>query len=147
MPSPHSVELATAPDKQRRLDQRRQADRLVELAAALEPTDRTLIEAVYRDGRSIRDIAPLMRLPRRTVQGRVDGLIRRLNDPLYQFVATKGELLPRACRVVARRVICEGQSQREAARASRLTLHAVRKILTTTKGFAEMSAMYGRHLN
>lgn len=147
MTSNPSVQFASADDAQRRLDQRRESDRLVDLATALAPPDRTLIEAIYRDGRTVRDLARLMGLPRRTLQARVEALMRRLNDPLYQFVATKGELLPRDCRCVARRVVCEGQSQREAARATRLSLHAVRKILTTTKGFAEMSALYGRHLN
>ncbi|MEO0965103.1 MAG: hypothetical protein AAFY08_08280 [Planctomycetota bacterium] len=147
MASNPSVQFASADDAQRRLDQRRESDRLVDLATALAPPDRTLIEAIYRDGRTVRDLARLMGLPRRTLQARVESLMRRLNDPLYQFVATKGELLPRDCRSVARRVVCEGQSQREAARATRLSLHAVRKILTTTKGFAEMSALYGRHLN
>jgi len=142
-----SPRLAAQPDARRRLERRRESDRLVELAAALAPPDRTLVEAVYRDGRSIGDLARLMKLPRRTLHSRVDALLRRLNDPLFQFVATKGELLPKPCQAVARRVICEGQSQREAARSSRLTLHAVRKILTTTKGFAEMSALYGKHLN
>jgi DNA-directed RNA polymerase specialized sigma24 family protein len=140
-------ERAHQADAQRRLGRRRESDRLVELAAFLAPPDRTLIESIYRDGRTISDLARMMAVPRRTLQSRVDALLRRLNDPLFQFVARKGELLPRSCRAVARRVICEGQSQREAARTSRLTLHAVRKILTTTKGFAEMSAMYGRHLN
>ncbi|MEM0915533.1 MAG: hypothetical protein AAGK09_13095 [Planctomycetota bacterium] len=147
MTSNPSVQFASADDAQRRLDQRRESDRLVDLATALAPPDRTLIEAIYRDGRTVRDLARLMGLPRRTLQARVEALMRRLNDSLYQFVATKGELLPRDCRSVARRVVCEGQSQREAARATRLSLHAVRKILTTTKGFAEMSALYGRHLN
>lgn len=141
------VQLASAADADRRLHRRRQSDRLVELAAALAPPDRTLVESVYRDGRTIQDLARLMAVPRRTLQARVDALLRRINDPLYQFVATKSELLPRECRTVARRVICEGQSQRDAARATRLSLHTVRTILTTTKGFAEMSAMFGKHFN
>ncbi|MEM6334442.1 MAG: sigma factor-like helix-turn-helix DNA-binding protein, partial [Planctomycetota bacterium] len=71
------ADRATVRDDRRRIERRAAADRLVDLAQHLAPADRTLIEAIYRDGRSVAELARLMGVPRRTLQSRVAALVRR----------------------------------------------------------------------
>lgn len=109
-----------------RLSRRRWVETLLDLAGHLDRRDRLIIEQVYRHGVPMTDVAALTGQPARNMHRHVAGLIRRMRDPLFAFVAEAGDLLPRHTRAVARRVILRGQSQRLAADELGLKLHQVR---------------------
>lgn len=137
------------------VDLRRKADRglttlLCERARHLDRGERTLVESVFRDGRSLLDIARL-RASTDGAAGRTDGpevrvaarrlarllkaIVRRLVSPLFVFVASaldraevRGDspAWPPERRQIATLVVLRGVSVRRAARRLGIGLHAAR---------------------
>lgn len=112
---------------------RRGVERMLDLARVLPADERGLIEAVYRDGRSTTEIARAVGLPPRRYQRKLNGIIKRMRDPMFRFVAEGPDRLPPETRPVARRVVLQGMSQRRAADATGRSLHQVRMALQTVR--------------
>ncbi|MEO0512926.1 MAG: hypothetical protein AAF108_08530 [Planctomycetota bacterium] len=130
----------------RRSRRRRMVEQLLGRADALPGLERALVEAVYRDGRSLADIARRgivpgvtpAQTPARTLGRRFRKIVARLTDPTFQYVSWKinagpaGRSAPAATwsptrRSIAERVIIFGRSQRTVAGELGLSLHTVRK--------------------
>lgn len=121
----------------RRVRRRRGPERVLRLAAYLPPGDRVLVEAVYRDGRSLADLARLADRPPAALARRLASVLRRLRSPLFAFVAIRGEALPSDTRAVARRRFIEGRTLTETCRLTHQPLHRVRQHLHTVESLAQ----------
>lgn len=111
----------------RRRHARREIERVVENAAALPDPDRILIETVYRDGRSVADVARLSGDDPGALRRRVRALVRRVMSPEFAYVIARRHLFAPQRRVVADSVILRGRTMRETARAMGVSLHVVRR--------------------
>ena len=124
-----------------RLDLRRRPDSrlndtLLDRAVWLDPADRTLVELVFREGRTLREIAALLDERPRAVQRRLRRLAERLLDPLTAFVAVHAPGWPATRQRVAVACVIEGRSMREAAQRLDLSLHTVRRHLAVVRELA-----------
>ncbi len=126
--------LATEASDLRRKQVREACDLLVERAAALPESDRLLLEAVYRDGRSARELALLgppdpdaVEKRARAIRRRVHSLVARLASREFEYVARHAEAWPTARRRVATACVLHGMALREAARELKVSLHNVRR--------------------
>jgi len=128
-----AVETIVDGEQARRIAQRRTTERVLAFAALLPADERGLVEAVYRDGRSTTDIARAVGACPRRYQRKLNGILRRMRDPRFRFVAEGAERLPPETRAVARRVVLQGMSQRQAATATGKSLHQVRMALQTVR--------------
>lgn len=102
-------------------------DELVERAVWLPPADRWLIDAVYREGRRVAEVAAILGESPRNLRRRVRAVLRRVKSGRFAFVAMQSRAWPALKRRVARACFIEGKSQREVAGELRLSLHAVRR--------------------
>lgn len=102
------------------------AERVGHRAAALPKRDRALLDAVYRDGRPVVELAAIMNLPAPVVRRRVRTLVRRVLSPEYGFVLANRDAWTPTRRKVADACVIEGLSIRTAAAKLRLSLHTVR---------------------
>ncbi len=121
---------------------------MCERARHLSRVERTLIESVYRDGRSLRELARVaaatdsvpkdtaeVRNGARCLARRVKAIVRRMTSPLFVFVSSHieraaefgatGAWPPDRCRV-AELVVLHGESVESAARSTGLKVHAAR---------------------
>ncbi len=133
-----AVERAQLTHRQAVHERRDAAERLLALAEHLPTDERLLIEQVYRHGLSIAQLAQLAGERPRRLQRRVAQILRRMRDPLFRFVAGRGELLPRDVRPTARLVVLEGRSLRDAARRRASSLHYVRQHMRTIRTLAQV---------
>jgi DNA-directed RNA polymerase specialized sigma24 family protein len=136
MPGSPQIERKAAPAPAldlRRGFRRDVAQRLVERAAHLPAPDRCLVEGVFRDGRSIAELAELWpENPKsgrgaRALRRRLHRLIERLNSPGFLLVAECRERWGPTRRRVATACILHGLSHREAADSLGISLHTVRR--------------------
>ncbi len=102
------------------------AQRILLRAAHLPDRDRALLESLYRDGMSAKDLARLARIPPRALRLRVHRLVRRLSSPRFAFVLVHAPHWPPLRRRVAELHILEGRSIRSTAALLGITLHQVR---------------------
>ena len=133
-----AVDWAQAGQQQAVRQRREAAERLLTLAEHLPTEDRLLIEQVYRHGLSVAQVAQLTSQPRRRLQRRIAQILRRMRDPLFRFVAGRGELLPRDVRPTARMVVLEGRSLRDVARRRDSSLHYIRQHMRTVRTLAQV---------
>lgn len=117
----------------RRGFRRDMAQTLVERARHLPEPDRYLIEGVFRDGRSIAELAAMWgenpepgRSPK-SLRRRLHRLVDRLNSPRYLLVAEYRDRWAPTRRRVATACVLHGMSLREAADALGTSLHTVRR--------------------
>lgn len=82
----------------RRRHARSMVEQLVELTAALPDPDRALMLAVYRDGRTVTDLAPLLGEPPPAIRRRVRALVKRVMSPPFRYVAAASGALAAAQR-------------------------------------------------
>lgn len=127
MPKPISRTLRAELFDRRRRQGRDLAETLVNRAEYLLPEDRALLNAIYRDGVSVREIADLTGSHPRTVRLRIRKLAQRALDPRFTFVLTHRDQWPQTRRLVATENILHGHPLRETARQLNLSLHAVRR--------------------
>ncbi len=127
-----------AHDLIRRHVRRDAADRYVDLARHLRPPDRMLVHQLFRDGHTLRDLARLTGRSPRSLDRRVQQLLKRMDQPTFRFLDAMPHLLPREARAVARAVFLRGHSLRDAARATGLSLHRVRRHVQTTRDLARL---------
>ncbi|MBY0398427.1 MAG: hypothetical protein K2X91_18425, partial [Thermoleophilia bacterium] len=99
----------------------------------LPAADRALLLAIYEQGRSLVELAPIMGLEPRSIGRRVRRLVRRISQPAFALAALRsagwaardGEW--RDLGRVARACVLEGQTLRAAARSLKMSVHAVRR--------------------
>ncbi len=128
----------------RRARDRAVVDTILDRAAILEPPERWLLEAVYRDSRTIRDIAEeLGEHPRRVAQ-QVRRLVARVLSEPFAFVASRRDGWEIARRRIATLVVLKGRSLREAADELRVSLHTVRRHMAAVNAAAEALAVERR---
>ncbi|MEL7473142.1 MAG: hypothetical protein AAGK04_07480 [Planctomycetota bacterium] len=111
----------------RRRRRRELTEALLERSSRLPDEERALIEAVYREGRPVVEIARLRGESPRPLRRRVRRLVERVMSERFGFVARRvAEWTPNRRRV-AEACVLHGCSLREAAERLRLSLHAVRR--------------------
>lgn len=137
--------------------------RMEALAAFLPEHERALVLEVLREGRSIAQVARLCGVPTSTVRRRVRGMLARMSDPAFAFVAARrmGAAAPaprtgrhdrddpvahgarawpaewtRARRVAAEMCVLRGMSARRAAASSGENLRAVLRQVRTLRELA-----------
>lgn len=115
-------------------------EELVTRASCLSDFERSLIDWVFRDGRTVTDFAVVSGLPARTLRRRVRALARRVRSGRFAFVVTHATAWPALKRRVAKLCFVEGKSQREVAEQLRLSLHAVRRHCASIQALYEASA-------
>lgn len=102
------------------------ADLLVRRSEWLPPAEQELILAMFRDGRSAKCIAHMLRQDPRHVRRRLKHLVARLRDPRLAYVVANQQHWGRTRRRIARLLFIEGKSMREATRALGVSMHCVR---------------------
>lgn len=99
---------------------------LVFVAAHLDDEDRALIEAVFRDGITLRTIARLRGVSRYAIGRRIRQLTARLTDPRFIQAVNCLPEWPRRRADLARLCILRGHTVREAAELLGITEHVAR---------------------
>lgn len=128
------------PGDLRRRHRRELVDELTGRAAWLSRSDQWLIDAVFREGRHVAEVAAVRgELPRK-LRRHVRRLVRRLRSDKFKFVVSQSRQWPSQRRRIARLCIVEGKSQREVASQLRLTLHAVRRHCEVVHALYEASS-------
>lgn len=125
MPAP--MQLATEQDRRRHRPARDRTERLLRLAEHLPAKDRLILEQALEQGMAATDIARIADKRPDAIRRRIAKLLSRLDSPMYRFVASRFDLLPRELQATARRHILEGRSLRRTAAMLDLSLHQVRQ--------------------
>lgn len=124
---PAQMELATETDRQRLRPARDRTERLLRLAEHLPARERLLLEQTLGQGLAATDIARIAGKRPDTIRRQIAQLLARLDSPMYRFVASRFDLLPRELQSTARRHILEGMSLRRTAELLDMSLHQVRQ--------------------
>lgn len=132
---------AAVSDLRRKLESRA-ADRLLARAEALPAGERVLLRSIYADGKSAAELATLMGCTPKKARARVRAIVSRVMSPMFGFVVAHGAGWPESRRRVGVACFLQGQSQRDAARALKTSLHAVRRHCQTIQVLAQ-AARYG----
>lgn len=111
----------------RRRQGRDLAETLVARAEHLLPEDRALLNAIYRDGASAREIATLTGVSPKSVRLRIRKLAQRALDPRFAFVLVYQNNWAPTRRKVATEHVLHGLPLRETAKRLNLTLYTVRR--------------------
>lgn len=148
-----TIEYA-AQDDLRKRRQGRLIDQILQRAIHLPDDDRRLVEAVYRDGATMTDVARTAMLGRanpageapasptrtaRMLRRRLRRIVARLTDPQALAYFREGQQWPHSRRVVAQAVLVQGLPQRTAARKLGMSLHTIRKQLDQIRVLVESS--------
>lgn len=123
---PAPAPALAVPDLRRR-NARREAEIISERAAFLPREQQALVRAVYHEGRSIVDLAPLLGVPTRTLRRQLRRLLIRLSSPEFAYVAVHMHSWPRTMHRVAESCILHGQTVRGTSSLLHVSLHTVRK--------------------
>ncbi|MEM1099154.1 MAG: hypothetical protein AAGH92_10235 [Planctomycetota bacterium] len=110
-------------------DRRQAADDVVRSAQYLDPTDRRLIEQVYRYGQPVRGLAALMDKKPGVLRRRIDRLISRMESVEFRTVCECLPLFPEPYRAVAELRHLRGRSLANIAEETGLPFHQVRERL------------------
>ncbi len=105
---------------------RRCAERIGTRAELLAERERSLLEAVFVDGRSRNQMARLLRCDPRTVRRKLRQIVHRMECPKFMFVASHLDLMGTARRRVAQACVLHGLSLRRAAAALQMPINSVR---------------------
>lgn len=116
---------------------RSQVECLLDRACRLGDRDRLLVQQVLRHGISMADIARLADLKPQQVRRRLRTLLQRMRSPLFIFLDSHAQGLPRDTRLVAQRIVFGGQSLRAAAADLNLSLHQVRQHMRSLHTLAQ----------
>lgn len=115
-------------------------DRLISRAHWLEPHDRELILAMFRDGHTANTIAVRTRQCPRHTRRTIKRLVARLNDPRVAYVVAHNKGWSRTRRAVARALFVEGRSIREVTEQLGISFYCVRKHRETINAMYDESA-------
>lgn len=102
------------------------ADRILARADHLPDPDRALLHALYRDGKSAKELARLTRTPARTLRLRARRIVQRLSSPAFALVVVNSSSWPPLRQHIASLHVVEGKSIRAVASSLNLSLHQVR---------------------
>lgn len=119
-------QASDAIDLRKKLSERR-VDTIRERADWLEPDERSLVLAVYRDGRTATEIARLQSSEPRTVRRRLKRAVLRLHDPRFLYVIRHNSKWSPTRRRVALALFRSGLSIREASKSLGISVHHVRR--------------------
>lgn len=119
---------------------RARAQEILALARHLPRADRALVEGVFAQGRSVKDVAEQTRRPPRSLQKSFRRLLAQIDDPAYLFLVRHGDRVPAPLRPAVRAVVFRRMSLRRAARASGRSLHRVRADLHAFTALAGLRA-------
>jgi len=128
--------MAHLPD--RRGGYRDWAERILARAEHLEEADRQLIEQVYGRGTPLSVVAKMAHQPPRTLQRRLKKIIEHVNIPMFMFIVQHGDLLSGPQRQVARLVVLQRRSLRQAACLADISLHWVRRHMHAIEAMARL---------
>lgn len=93
---------------------------------ALTPEDRLLLDLYFREGRGLEELALLQQVRPRRMRHRLERLVTRLASPAFGFILSSAVRWPASRQRVAEACFLKGLSQRQAAKALRLTIYGVR---------------------
>jgi len=110
-------------------------DRILALAPYLGDRDRALIEQVYARGQAVAEVARAADVPAKRLNRRLSRILRRIRQPVFQFVATRGDVLPREAAATARYAVLEGYPLRQVAALTGQSLHRVRQHMQTIHNY------------
>lgn len=137
----HDVERAS---DLRRRHARALVERLLRLGAALPEAERALIEAVYRDGMTVKQLAVIRGDDPKALRRRVRRLVARVMSAEFRYVAARRSELPRTRARVAELCVLRGMSLRGVAGELGLSLHMVRRHRDAVMAMAEIEEARGR---
>lgn len=120
------LDLSIALDLRRR-QPRPVVETLLALARHATREDRSLIEAIFGEGRTLIAVAACTGERPRTLRRRLRRVISRLIDPRFAFVAMHRGAWPQRRRLVATLHIIQARTLRDTARRLGITEHAVRR--------------------
>lgn len=112
-------------------------ERVLARAGWLESGERTLVEAVFRDGRSVAALARAAGREPREMRRLVARAVERLLDDRAAFVARRMGDWPAARARAAREIFLNGCSLREASRRLGISLHSTRVHRDAVEGMYE----------
>lgn len=144
---PRSVGVAkgTRSTRERRLRQLRRLEagraeraRVLAMTEHLIESDRVLVLAMYRDGMTARMIARLVGSDERSVRRRIARVVTRMLTPVFSMTSAHGRAWGPLRWEVARAVVLEGRTVREAARVAGVSLYAARRELGVVRAMAEV---------
>lgn len=124
----------------RRSGRRAVLERLLEWADHLAPAERSLVRCAYDWGVSSREISLLTGQTPRVIRRRLRTLLQRVNASPFQTTARLLPTLPDDRRNVARLVILQGLTQRQAATQLGISIHRVRRELLAIEATCEIAA-------
>ena len=122
-------ELVEVTDLRRRQEENA-VDWLLLRAHLLPKGDRELIEAVYRDGKSVAEIARMGSNSAGVVRTRVKQVVTRLCSDKLPFVVEQSSTWAPTRQRVAQHCVVRGESMREASERLGVSLHTVRRHLS-----------------
>jgi len=120
-----------------RQDRRRGVERVLSLAEHLAPSDRALLEQIFRHGQRVNDLALACGRPVDQLRRRVRKLMARIREPQFVQAVELGRLLPDDLQEIVRRVVLQGQSVRSTAVSMRIPHHALRMRLAVARGMLQ----------
>ncbi len=100
---------------------------IVKRAHWLEPTDRQLVLAMFRDGQSAQSIANRFGGCPRQIRRRIKKLVHRLSDPRIAYVIAHHEKWSKSRRAIAHSLFVQGRSMRETTNELGMSFYSVRK--------------------
>jgi hypothetical protein len=103
------------------------ADLVLRRAEYLDPEERALLRAVYADGRSVKDLAALVRQDPRRLRRRLRNLARRVLADEFIFVVRHRDQWASARRRVATACIVHGRTLRQGSSDAGTSFYNARK--------------------
>jgi transposase-like protein len=119
----------THSNRNKTLDLRSNAEQVRKRAEQLSEPDRTLVQMYLENENSFRQISQLLGVSEATVARRVKKVIKRLADPNIDSVLSKGSMLGRRQRKIARDFFLRGQTVKAIAHKYGMTYYNTRRII------------------
>jgi len=142
--SGQAVALGAARARRRIELARAEAERMRERVVHLAREDKEFLTPILDGSLSIAQVARLSGQPGWRLRRRLRRLLARLRSPRFRFVAREMELWPPARREVARAVVLEGRTQREAALRLGVSRHHIRRHLEAVRILVDQARAMGR---
>ncbi len=119
------------------------ADAALRAADHLPRREAALLRAVYGHGRRLTEVADLTGTPAPHLRRQIRGLLRRINDPVFELVIREQAGWPALTRDIARACFLHGLTIEEASRTLEVKYHTVRQRRAL---IVEMSQLEARSL-
>lgn len=138
LPTDGPTDLSIALDLRRR-QPRPVVEAILSLATHLPGPERSLIHAIFGEGRTIADLSRCLGDRPRFLRRRFRRTVARLIDPRFAFVASQMHTWPQRRRLAGTLHILHARTLRDTARRLALTEHAVRREISA------IDALFGQH--